>query len=176
MEEWGNKRANEYFEANVPVGVIRPKEGDPVRVVEKFIRDKYEHRRFVAASIPPKSDSVPEAETTSSRNTEASKTTAARTARKTTAPTPAPAPTPVPAKAPEPDLLNLMDEPPAPPAAPAFTAPPAAPTAASTSFGPADFGSFTGATPTDGFTAFDSPVKAAPVVSPVPNLITIQQH
>jgi hypothetical protein len=43
MEEWGNKRANEYYEANVPASVIRPKEGDAVRVVERYIRDKYEH-------------------------------------------------------------------------------------------------------------------------------------
>lgn len=57
MEEWGNGRANEYFEANVPVHVIRPKDGDPVRVVEKFIRDKYEFKRFIAPSIPPKRES-----------------------------------------------------------------------------------------------------------------------
>ena len=48
MEEWGNARAAEYFEAELPSHVVRPKEGDPVRVTEKFIRDKYEHRRFRA--------------------------------------------------------------------------------------------------------------------------------
>jgi hypothetical protein len=54
MEEWGNKRANEYYEANLPAHVVRPKEGDPVRVVERFIRDKYEHKRYIAAKVPPK--------------------------------------------------------------------------------------------------------------------------
>ena len=55
MEEWGNKRSNEYYEANIPPHVVRPKEGDAVRIVERFIRDKYEHKRYVAGSIPPKS-------------------------------------------------------------------------------------------------------------------------
>lgn len=57
MEEWGNGRANEYFEANVPSHVIRPKEGDPVRVVERFIRDKYEFKKYIAKSLPPKHES-----------------------------------------------------------------------------------------------------------------------
>jgi len=42
IEQWGNGRANALYEANVPSSVIRPKEGDSVRVVEKFIREKYE--------------------------------------------------------------------------------------------------------------------------------------
>jgi len=53
MEEWGNQRANEYFEANIPPNFVRPKEGDPVRVVEKFIRDKYEHKKYMAKTPPP---------------------------------------------------------------------------------------------------------------------------
>src|SRR5690349_10596690 len=54
MEEWGNGRANEYYEANVPPTVHRPKEGDPVRVVEKYIRDKYEHKKYMSkAGVPP---------------------------------------------------------------------------------------------------------------------------
>lgn len=54
MEEWGNARANEYYESNLPPNYPKPKDGDPVRVVEKYIRDKYEHRRFLAAMKPPK--------------------------------------------------------------------------------------------------------------------------
>lgn len=53
MEEWGNGRANEYWEANVPASVHRPKEGDSVRTVEKYIRDKYEHKRYIAREMPP---------------------------------------------------------------------------------------------------------------------------
>jgi hypothetical protein len=45
MEEWGNGRANELFEADVPNSVVRPKEGDSVRVTERFIRDKYELKK-----------------------------------------------------------------------------------------------------------------------------------
>lgn len=40
MEEWGNARANEYYESNLPPNFSKPKDGDPVRVIEKFIRDK----------------------------------------------------------------------------------------------------------------------------------------
>jgi hypothetical protein len=54
MEEWGNARANQYYEANIPSHVTKPKDGDPVRVVEKFIRDKYEHKKFIAREVPPK--------------------------------------------------------------------------------------------------------------------------
>jgi hypothetical protein len=58
MEEWGNARANAYWEANVPAAVRKPKEGDGVRTVEKYIRDKYEHKRYVASSIPSKKSDV----------------------------------------------------------------------------------------------------------------------
>jgi stromal membrane-associated protein len=57
MEQWGNKRANEYYEANLPPNVQKPKDGDSVKVVEKFIRDKYEHKRYIAKSIPPRVES-----------------------------------------------------------------------------------------------------------------------
>ena len=53
MEQWGNGRANALYEANVHGSVIRPKEGDSVRVVEKFIREKYEAKRFIASDAPP---------------------------------------------------------------------------------------------------------------------------
>jgi hypothetical protein len=54
MEEWGNGRANAYYEANMPSNVVRPKEGDSVRTIEKFIRDKYEHKKYIAKTIPDK--------------------------------------------------------------------------------------------------------------------------
>ena len=38
----------------MPNHVARPKDGDSVRVIEKFIRDKYEHKRYIAKSIPLK--------------------------------------------------------------------------------------------------------------------------
>lgn len=54
MEEWGNGRANAYYEANVPSHVVKPKSGDQVRSVEKYIRDKYEHKRYIAKTVPPR--------------------------------------------------------------------------------------------------------------------------
>lgn len=60
MEEWGNARANEFFEANLSAQVPRPKEGDTVRTVEKFIRDKYEYKRYIGKVIPPKRTADPE--------------------------------------------------------------------------------------------------------------------
>jgi hypothetical protein len=47
MQEWGNAKAAAYWEANVPKDVKRPTESDPVPVVEKWIRDKYEKKLYV---------------------------------------------------------------------------------------------------------------------------------
>jgi stromal membrane-associated protein len=52
METWGNGTANDYYEANVPSHVRKPNEGDSVKTKEKYIRDKYEHKRYVAAFLP----------------------------------------------------------------------------------------------------------------------------
>ena len=103
MEEWGNGRTNEYYEASVPSHVYRPKEGDTVRTVEKYIRDKYEFKRYIAKSIPPKveredaeeeeEDEAPRRRTTKSRAAPVVKVAPA-------APAPAPAPAPVPVAAP----------------------------------------------------------------------------
>ena len=54
MEEWGNGRANLYYEANMPSHVSRPQDGDSVRMIEKFIRDKYELKKYTAKELPPK--------------------------------------------------------------------------------------------------------------------------
>lgn len=48
MEAIGNAVANEYYEANIPSRYNMPRDGDPVRQWERFIRDKYEHKRFVS--------------------------------------------------------------------------------------------------------------------------------
>ena len=50
MEEMGNARAKEHFEAEVPAGYPVPREHATVREREKWIRDKYEHRRFVSTA------------------------------------------------------------------------------------------------------------------------------
>mmetsp|Transcript_539 Transcript_539/g.938 ORF Transcript_539/g.938 Transcript_539/m.938 type:complete len:168 (+) Transcript_539:181-684(+) len=53
MERWGNGRARAYFEAEVPSNYPIPGERSTTREVEKWIRDKYEHRRFLAREPPP---------------------------------------------------------------------------------------------------------------------------
>lgn len=52
MVRWGNKRANEYWEARVPDDYYIPDENDGVGAVERWIRDKYEKRKFAAKSLP----------------------------------------------------------------------------------------------------------------------------
>jgi hypothetical protein len=47
MEQWGNGRAALYYEACVPSDYRRPREGATPREMEKWIRDKYEHKRFL---------------------------------------------------------------------------------------------------------------------------------
>lgn len=46
----GNARAKAHFEADVPSGYPVPREHATVREREKWIRDKYEHRRFVSTA------------------------------------------------------------------------------------------------------------------------------
>lgn len=52
MRSWGNERANAYWEATLSPH-LKPKETDTAYVVEKFIRDKYEYKRFAAKAGTP---------------------------------------------------------------------------------------------------------------------------
>ena len=92
MEEWGNKRANAYYEGNLPSPDLKPTETDPVPVVTKYIKgvtnvprhcycyrssniydlfiDKYVHKKYISDSIPPQ---VRESKDTSQRVTVGSK-------------------------------------------------------------------------------------------------------
>ena len=47
MQRWGNKRANEYWEYNLPKNYPRPTENSSMATLEKFIRAKYEKRTWV---------------------------------------------------------------------------------------------------------------------------------
>jgi len=49
VKETGNVRSNEFWEARVPPGYPRPKAGDGVNL-DRYIRDKYESRRFLKKS------------------------------------------------------------------------------------------------------------------------------
>jgi len=179
MEEWGNARANAYFEANVPSNVHRPKEGDAVRVVEKFIRDKYEFRRYVAKTLPPaRGSQAPEEEkpVVEERPTRKAQTKSANgVSRPVAAANPVPSPVP-----PTPSLLDFMDDPvpvsttPVPqvnasrpvsqPTGFDFSSPMTAPAAAGfDAFTPQNFSSQAGTpAPQEGFSAFDqgSPVPS----------------
>jgi len=52
MIRWGNKRANEYWEAGVPADYYIPDENDSVAAVERWMRDKYERGKFKAKALP----------------------------------------------------------------------------------------------------------------------------
>ncbi|CBN76789.1 conserved unknown protein [Ectocarpus siliculosus] len=67
MEEMGNERAKAHFEAEVPASYTVPREHATVREREKWIRDKYEHRRFVSRNPQPARQRKPE-ESTGSRS------------------------------------------------------------------------------------------------------------
>jgi len=57
MVRWGNKRANDFWQANLPRDFRIPNENDPVTAVERWIRDKYEVRRFASRTVPAWVDS-----------------------------------------------------------------------------------------------------------------------
>ncbi|EWM22828.1 stromal membrane-associated gtpase-activating protein [Nannochloropsis gaditana] len=63
MEKWGNGRARAYFEAQVPPGYARPSDWSNVHQMTKWIKDKYEYKRFL-----PKDGSVPGREPAPSRS------------------------------------------------------------------------------------------------------------
>jgi len=139
MEEWGNGRANAFFEAELPPNYPRPKEGDPVRTVEKFIRDKYEHKKFIGRAIPPKvvreEEEVEEEEPTVRRR--AAKVKPATIVATKVAPNPVSAPVRAPAPVVEaPNLLDFTE--------PAYETPTVAPPVAPAST-PDFFGNFNGA-------------------------------
>lgn len=56
MIRWGNRRANEYWEAHVPEDYYIPDENDSVPAVERWIRDKYERGKFKAKHSPKWAD------------------------------------------------------------------------------------------------------------------------
>ena len=58
MVKWGNKRAKLFWEAEVPAHYRRPGANASVHEVTKWIRDKYEHRRFAPhdGQLPPEND------------------------------------------------------------------------------------------------------------------------
>ena len=47
MQKWGNKKVNEYYEARLPKNYRKPDEHSSMAELEKFIRAKYEQRRWV---------------------------------------------------------------------------------------------------------------------------------
>lgn len=109
MEEWGNARANAYYEAKLPRDYQKPRENDPVRVVEKFIREKYEHKRFIADTLPPLNSSA-ETESAAAPIKEARRSViqpASSPAPQRTAP--APVAVAVPTKVAPKEELNLLD-------------------------------------------------------------------
>ena len=56
MQRWGNKRANEYWEYNLPKNYPRPTENSSMADLEKFIRNKYEKKLWVRDDLQTGSD------------------------------------------------------------------------------------------------------------------------
>jgi hypothetical protein len=133
MEEWGNARANAYYEAKLPRDYPKPRENDSVRVVEKFIREKYEQKRFIADSIPPPMNAPAEPEPVKEVRRPAAKP--AVQVQQRSAPAPAPAPAAPPKE--EPNLIDFFDS----PAPPAPAAAPSAPAQQFDAFGQGGFNS-----------------------------------
>ena len=125
MEEWGNARANAYYEAKLPRDYPKPRENDPVRVVEKFIREKYEQKRFIADSIPPPMNGAPVAAEPEPvkevRRTAPATKPVAQVQRPVTTSAPAPAPAAPPKE--EANLIDFFDSPAPAPAPVAHVAP-----------------------------------------------------
>ena len=48
MQKWGNKKVNAFYEAKLPKNYPRPDEHSSMAELERFIRAKYEQRRWVA--------------------------------------------------------------------------------------------------------------------------------
>ena len=48
MQQWGNQRVNAYYEATLPQNYPHPNEHTPVSEMEKFIRQKYVEKRWMA--------------------------------------------------------------------------------------------------------------------------------
>ena len=114
MESWGNNRAAQYFEAELPPNFVRPREGDSVRTTEKFIRDKYEHRKYCGREIPPPTEYETQAadEPANRRRSKATSSSSNRVANRPSNVTPTAAPVKAPVKE-EPNLLDFMEDTPA---------------------------------------------------------------
>lgn len=56
MQKWGNKRANEYWEHNLPKDYPKPTETSTMADLEKFIRAKYEKKMWVRDDLRSESE------------------------------------------------------------------------------------------------------------------------
>ncbi len=66
MQRFGNRRANEYLEANFPPNKSKPSETASPSVIEQFCRAKYEKKIWIARDGPPPRREQPERPTSSS--------------------------------------------------------------------------------------------------------------
>ena len=82
-----------------------------MRVCEKYIRDKYEHKRFIAKTVPPKVERAAEDEPVAAPEPAATRRTSTGPALKPVAKRELPAPAPAAAPAPAVSLLDFDSEP-----------------------------------------------------------------
>jgi len=58
ITKWGNARANDYWEYNLPANFVRPSTNNGL--MEQFIRDKYERQRYKRKETDPSMPDVPQ--------------------------------------------------------------------------------------------------------------------
>ena len=123
METWGNKRANQLYEANLPNHVQgKSREDWNVREMKNFIRDKWEFKKFKGNADPPPAERIEDASKAAKRGTVGAGGRApTRKSIPNTQVAAAPAPASVAKK--EPSLLDFLDDMPSNPTPAAAPAP-----------------------------------------------------
>lgn len=92
LDSMGNAVANSYWEANLPASHARPKSTDLERL-ERFIRQKYEHRAFVSSEFNPYNESSEQRKTRQpERSSSATQVQSKSSTSSLSLPTAAPAP------------------------------------------------------------------------------------
>lgn len=135
MMDWGNLKANAYYEANMPRGTFIPTEHDGAGEVERFLRDKYERKLWAQPCDPEdfledwdtdaeeearnrikggkrskKSKKSKKEKSSSSKKSKSSKKDKASKSTRREAPAPTPAPAPAPVAAPAPGRSKAQQE------------------------------------------------------------------
>eukprot|EP01112_Ceratiomyxa_fruticulosa_P021059 TRINITY_DN7331_c1_g1_i1.p1 TRINITY_DN7331_c1_g1~~TRINITY_DN7331_c1_g1_i1.p1 ORF type:complete len:407 (+),score=99.46 TRINITY_DN7331_c1_g1_i1:1473-2693(+) len=118
MREWGNKRANDYYEATLPSDFNRSIELSSNSQLERFIRDKYERKMFIGRGSKPNTGGAPRPQRAQERPRAEPSAPAPQVSKPNGTSHHVPVPSiqapKKPAQEPEPDLMKWEDPRPAP--------------------------------------------------------------